>query len=137
VAFSDARLPATDRRPVDPRPVRLRRRDVHGRSEHGRLAAAFENLSLFAVLAVLAVGSAFSAIFFLTGVSAWKTAGGWVLLASSWLATYTALAMMLEGAAGRVILPLGHLSKDANIPGRHEHIPLQFELGEPGVRRGQ
>lgn len=103
----------------------------------GAIAAAFENLSLFSVLAVLAVGSAFAAIYFLTGTSGWKTASGWVLLASSWLAAYTALAMMLEGAAGKVILPLGHLSKRANIPGHHEHIPLQFALGEPGVRQGQ
>jgi hypothetical protein len=36
-----------------------------------------------------------------------------------------------------VLLPLGHLRKRANIPGHHEHIPLQFELGEPGVRQGQ
>jgi len=103
----------------------------------GALAAMFENLSLFAVLGVLATGSAFAAVYFLTGIEGWKTAAGWVLLASSWLATYTAFAMMLEGAAGRVILPLGQLSRRANVPGRHEHIPLQFELGEPGVRRGQ
>lgn len=103
----------------------------------GAIAAAFENLSLFGVLASLAVGSAFAAVFFLEGGAGWKTAAGWVLLASSWLAAYTAFAMMLEGAAGKVILPLGQLTKRANIPGHHEHIPLQFELGEPGVRRGQ
>src|SRR5579875_3673043 len=103
----------------------------------GAAAAAFENLSLFSVLAVLAVGSAFAAVFFLTGIEGWKTAAGWVLLASSWLAAYTATAMMLEGAAGKVVLPLGHLAKRANIPGHHEHIPLQFTLGEPGVRQGQ
>lgn len=103
----------------------------------GAIAAAFENLSLFMVLSALAVGATFTAIFYLTGVGGWKTAGGWVLLASSWLAAYTAFAMMLEGAAGKVILPLGHLSKRANIPGQHEHIPLQFAMGEPGVRQGQ
>ena len=103
----------------------------------GAFAAMFENLSLTSVLVTLAVGSAFTAVYFLTGTGGWKTAGGWVLLASSWLATYTAAAMMLEGAAGRVILPLGHLSKKANIPGHHEHVPLEFELGEPGVRQGQ
>ena len=103
----------------------------------GAVAAAFENVSLFGVLATLAGGSALAAVFFLTGGEGWKTAAGWVLLASAWLAAYTAFAMMLEGAAGRVILPLGYLSKRANVPGGHEHIPLQFELGEPGVRRGQ
>jgi succinate-acetate transporter protein len=103
----------------------------------GAIAAAFENLSLFCVLATLAAGSALAAVFFLEGGEGWKTAAGWVLLVSSWLATYTAFAMMLEGAAGKVILPLGHLRKDANIPGHREHLPLEFQLGEPGVRHGQ
>lgn len=109
----------------------------------GMVAAAFENLSLFAVLGTLAAGSALIAVFYLTGGEGWKTSGGWVLIASSWLATYTAFAMMLEGAAGRVILPLGNLTKRANVPGRQQlpgrqqHIPLQFEYGEPGVRHGQ
>lgn len=103
----------------------------------GAIAAAFENLALFSVLATLAAGAALAAVFFLTGVHGWKTAAGWVLLVSSWLATYTAFAMMLEGAARRVILPLGHLRREANMPGHQEHIPLQFEYGEPWVRLGQ
>jgi succinate-acetate transporter protein len=103
----------------------------------GAVAAAFENLGLFSVLATLAAGAALAAVFFLTGTTGWKEAAGWVLLASSWLAAYTAFAMMLEGAAGRVLLPLGHLNKRANTPGRQEHLPLEFELGEPGVRHGQ
>jgi uncharacterized protein len=104
----------------------------------GAVAAVFENLSLFAVLATLAVGSGLLAVFYLTGISGWKTSGGWVLLASSWLAAYTAFAMMLEGAAGRVVLPLGIVRRrQANVPGSREHIPLQFEYGEPGVRHGQ
>jgi uncharacterized protein len=103
----------------------------------GAVAAFFENLSLASVLTTLAVGSAFAAVYFLTGTSGWKEASGWVLLASSWLACYTAAAMMLEGAAGRVILPLGHLNKRSNLPGHHEHVPLEFALGEPGVRQGR
>jgi succinate-acetate transporter protein len=103
----------------------------------GAVAAMFENLGIFSVLATLAAGSALAAVFFLTGTEGWKEAAGWVLLASSWLATYTAAAMMIEGAAGKVILPLGHLRRRANIPGHREHLPLEFELGEPGVRHGQ
>jgi uncharacterized protein len=103
----------------------------------GAAAATFENLSLTSVLATLAVGSAFAAVYFLAGGSGWKEASGWVLLASSWLAAYTATSMMLEGAAGRVILPLGYLDKRSNIPGKSEHVPLEFALGEPGVRHGQ
>jgi succinate-acetate transporter protein len=103
----------------------------------GAVAAMFENLGILAVLGTLAVGAAFTAIFYLTGTEGWKEAGGWVLLASSWIAAYVAAAMMIEGAAGKVLLPLGHLHKRSNVPGHHEHIPLQFELGEPGVRQGQ
>src|SRR5205085_8335133 len=110
----------------------------------GAIAAAFENLALFSVLGTLAAGAALAAVFFLTGTSGWKEAAGWVLLASSWLATYTAFAMLLEGAAGRVLLPLGHVTKRANAtarernkPGIREHVPLEFEFGEPGVRHGQ
>jgi succinate-acetate transporter protein len=103
----------------------------------GAVAALFENLALFSVLGTLAVGSAFAAVFFLVGTAQWKEVAGWVLLVSSWLAIYTGAAMMIEGAAGRVLLPLGHLRKRANIPGRQEHLPLEFELGEPGVRHGQ
>jgi succinate-acetate transporter protein len=103
----------------------------------GAIAAAFENLALGSVLITLAAGSGLAAVFFLTGIASWKTAAGWVLLVSSWLAVYTAFAMMLEGAARRVILPLGHLARRSNMPGRQEHIPLQFEYGEPGVRLGQ
>lgn len=103
----------------------------------GALAALFENLGIFSVLGTLAAGSGLAAVYFLTGIHAWEVAAGWVLLVSSWLATYTAFAMMLESAAGKVILPLGHLSKRANIPGGVEHVPLQFAAGEPGVRHGQ
>lgn len=103
----------------------------------GAIAALFENLALFGVLATLATGSAFLAVSLLTGIHGWQTAAGWVLLASAWLACYTAAAMMFEGVAGKVLLPLGGLHRAANIPGQREHVPLQFELGDPGVRRGQ
>lgn len=106
----------------------------------GFLASLFENLSLASVLFTLATGSSLAVVYFLTGTTGWERAAGWAFLVSSWLATYTAFAMMLEGAAGRVILPLFHVKqrmRDANVPGHQEHIPLQFEYGEPGVRKGQ
>jgi succinate-acetate transporter protein len=103
----------------------------------GALAAIFESVALFGVLGTLAAGSALLTVHYLTGIHGWQTSAGWLLLISSWLAAYTAAAMMLEGAAGRVILPLGRLRKRGNAPGRPDHIPLEFELGEPGVRHGQ
>jgi succinate-acetate transporter protein len=106
----------------------------------GFFASLFESVGLAAVLFTLATGSALAVPFFLTGSTGWEHAAGWAFLVSSWCAVYTAFAMMLEGAAGRVILPLGRVkrhARPANIPGHIDHIPLQFEYGEPGVRHGQ
>lgn len=104
----------------------------------GALAATVESLGLTGVLSTLAVGSGLLAVGYLTGGSAWITAGGWVLIASAILAWYTASAMMLEGTFGRIVLPLGKLRQPpANKPGGVAHVPIEFEYGEPGVRHGQ
>jgi uncharacterized protein len=103
----------------------------------GALASLGESLGMFAVLCTLAVGSAFAAIFYLTGTGGWDTAAGWVLLASSWIATYVASALMMAGTFGRTVLPLGKYRREANVPGGKTIRPLQFELGEPGVKQGQ
>jgi len=103
----------------------------------GAIAALFESLGLFAVLTPLSTGSAFAAIFYLTGTASWQTAAGWVLLASAFIAFYVAFAMMLEGAAGKVILPLGKPMMAANRPGARITYPVEWPLGEPGVRQGQ
>lgn len=58
-------------------------------------------------------------------------------MASSFTAFYAATAMMLSSAFGRVIFPLGKYRRDANIPGHQHTYPIQFELGEPGVKQGQ
>jgi uncharacterized protein len=76
-------------------------------------------------------------VHYLTGVHSWEVAGGWVLIGSAIMATYTAGAMMLESAWGRVVLPLGKTRKEANIPGRTVTRPIQFERAEPGIRQGQ
>ena len=108
----------------------------------GAIAAIVESIGLFSVLTTLAVGSAFVAIGYLTNAApaaggGWLQAAGWVLFASSVLATYTATAMMLESTWGRVVLPLGKLAKRANIPGERFTIPVEHEFAEPGVRHGQ
>lgn len=100
-------------------------------------AAAGENLGIFSVLAVLAVGAACAAVFYLTGTSGWSYVAGYVLMASSFLATYVATALMLASAWGRVVLPLGELRREANVPGRVPIHPIQFAYGEPGVKQGQ
>ena len=45
--------------------------------------------------------------------------------------------MMLASTFGRVILPLGKYRREANVPGGQHTYPIQFELGEPGVKQGQ
>lgn len=103
----------------------------------GAVAALGDSLGLFAVLASLATGAAFLAVGYLTGFGPWLNAGGWVLIASAALAWYVATAMMLEGAFGRVILPLGRWDAAANRPGVRLTDPTAWCPGQPGVRRGQ
>jgi succinate-acetate transporter protein len=103
----------------------------------GMLASIAESLGLFATLLTLAVGSALLGIHYLVGGLGWQHTGGWVLVASAICATYTATAMMLEGSFGRVVLPLGKLTKAANVPGGRVTMPVQNPYGMPGVRVGQ
>jgi hypothetical protein len=58
-------------------------------------------------------------------------------MASAFTAFYTASAMVLVSTYGRVILPLGKYRRQANVPGGQPTYPIQFELGEPGVKQGQ
>jgi succinate-acetate transporter protein len=105
----------------------------------GFLGALAENLGLAAVLFTLALGSTFGAVFWLGGGHWAANAAAWSWLVSAWLAWYTATALMLESAYGRVILPLGKFAapRVSNRPGAEFVLPLQFERGEPGVRMGQ
>jgi succinate-acetate transporter protein len=101
------------------------------------IASLGENLSITIVLVPLAVGAALLGVFYLVGGSGWEKAGGYVTMASSFTAFYSATAMMLASTFRRVIFPLGKYRKDANKPGQKPMYPIQFELGEPGVKQGQ
>ncbi|UTI63032.1 GPR1/FUN34/YaaH family transporter [Paraconexibacter antarcticus] len=103
----------------------------------GAIAALAESIGLVAVLTSLAVGAAFLAVGYLDGSSGWIHTGAWVLIASAILAFYTAFAIMLESTWGRVVLPLGKLSKAANVPGARLTDPIEYAWGEPGIRHGQ
>ena len=103
----------------------------------GFAAAMAESIGLASVLFTLSIGSALFAIFNLTGTGGWDSVAGWFFMVSAWLATYTAGAMMLEGAYGRTILPLGKYTREANVPGGRFTIPMQHEHGMPGVKVGQ
>ena len=103
----------------------------------GFVAALGQNIALSGVLGTLGVGSGLLAVYYLVGGTGWERSAGWVLLASSFLAAYTAGAMMIAGSWGRTVLPLGEYRKAANVPGRKPIDPLEYEFGEPGVRQGQ
>jgi uncharacterized protein len=103
----------------------------------GTVAAAGQSAGFVAVLAPLTAGSVLLAIRYLTGVHGWGTAGGWVLQVSSWMAFMVGGALMLEGAWGRVVLPLGTWARSSNVPGAVFTRPLEYERGEPGIRMGQ
>jgi succinate-acetate transporter protein len=103
----------------------------------GALASLAESLALSVVLFPLAAGAALLGVFYTLGGSGWEEAAGYVTMASAFTAFYAASAMVLAGAFGRVILPLGKYRKEANIPGAKPMYPIQFEMGEPGVKQGQ
>ena len=103
----------------------------------GTIAALGENVSITAVLGLLTAGSAFAAVHYLTGDSSWETVAGWVLLASAVAAAYTAGAMMIAASWGRAVLPLGDYRRVENVRGRRPIDALQYEFGEPGVKKGQ
>src|SRR3954452_2974707 len=95
----------------------------------GFLASLAESIGLAAVLGSLGVGSALLAVHYLVGGLGGQHAGGWVLIASAIAAFYTATALMLEGAFGRVLLPLGKPRREANVPGAVLHLPIEFGAG--------
>jgi uncharacterized protein len=103
----------------------------------GAIASLAENLATSSVLFPLAVGVAFLGVFYTLGGSGWEKVGGYVTMASAFTAFYTATAMMLASTFGRVILPVGKYRRETNIPGPQHTYPIQFALGEPGVKQGQ
>jgi len=108
-----------------------------GVTASGALASLAESIGLFAVLSTLAAGSGILAGAFIYGSHGWTEVAGWVFVFSAGFAWYVATAMMLAAAGGRVVLPLGKLSREANKPGGRVTRPIELEWAEPGVRMGQ
>jgi uncharacterized protein len=103
----------------------------------GALASLGESLAITSVLAPLFVGAGLLGVFYTVGGTGWEKAGGYVTMASSFTAFYAATAMMMAASWRRTILPLGKYRSEANVPGGKPMYPIQFELGEPGVKQGQ
>lgn len=60
-----------------------------------------------------------------------------MLVFAAGFAWYTASAMLLAETAGRVVLPLGKLSRAANAPGARPTEPVAYSRGMPGAKAGQ
>lgn len=103
----------------------------------GALVAIAKNLGMFAWLGLLSAGSCLLAAGYISGGLGVEQAGGWVLVASAGAAIYTGASLLLAETYGRTILPLGKLSKAANVPGAKVVRPIEYPLGMPGSRIGQ
>jgi hypothetical protein len=101
------------------------------------LAALAQSGLLVVTLGTLTAGSVLTAIGFWSGSLGADQAGGWLFVISAAAAWLFATAMMLEQSFGRVILPLGKLNKDSNVPGHAPTRPVGRSGGMPGVRVGQ
>jgi succinate-acetate transporter protein len=104
----------------------------------GFVASLAENLSVATVLIFLGAGSALLGVHWVVGGTGvlFKVAG-YVTMVSAYAAFYAATAMMIGDSWGRTLLPIGKLRKEANLPGAQPVMPIEFELGEPGVKHGQ
>lgn len=71
------------------------------------VAAATSKLAPAAVMALAATRFAVTGVYELTGSAAWQSAAGWVGIGLAAVALYAALALELEGALGRTVLPVG------------------------------
>jgi hypothetical protein len=106
----------------------------------GFVAALRKNAGLAGVLFALAAGSACVAIGLTSGVLTWIRVGGYALVVSAGLAVYTATALMLLEAAGRVVLPLGvwpYTKRESWKPGAVLVRPQEYTEGMPGSKVGQ
>jgi uncharacterized protein len=102
----------------------------------GTFAALAVNLATALVLLTLAAGATLLAIGFTASLTVLVPIAGIILVASAVIGFYTASAMLLQGTYGRVVLPVGARGT-ANRPGAVPSQPIQYELGEPGVKLGQ
>jgi uncharacterized protein len=85
-------------------------------------AAAGGKLVATAVLATTAVRFAATGLYQLTAADGWKVLAGVVGLILCALAVYAALAMALEDALGRTVLPLGRSTPITGEPGIRDQL---------------
>jgi succinate-acetate transporter protein len=82
----------------------------------------------FLAQATLGSGAAIAAAGLLAGSSGWQQVAGWVFVAAAALSFYVGAALMLNTVYGKVALPLLRRGKAE---------PIEYGLGDPGVKVGQ
>jgi succinate-acetate transporter protein len=101
------------------------------------MAALTESVGLFTVMGALAGGSGILAAGLWSGSLTAVHVAGWFMVIGAAAAWYVATAMMLVSSSGRTVLPLGTYRKSANRPMAEAVRPIEYPLGDPGVRFGQ
>ncbi|MGY1837653.1 hypothetical protein ACI79P_21460 [Blastococcus sp. SYSU DS0510] len=87
-----------------------------------------------AVMALAGTRFIVTGIYEITESAAWKTAAGWVGLALAVGAFYAALALELEGARERTVLPVGRRGAGADAMAGHGPLDPAHLVREAGVR---
>lgn len=82
----------------------------------------------FLAQATLASGAAIAAAALLIPSPHWAEIAGWVFVAAAALSFYVGAALMLDAVYGKVVLPLLR---------RGQAEPVEYSLGDPGVKVGQ
>lgn len=92
---------------------------------------------LAAALVMLLAGARFVAngIYEWTAATAWQTTAGWLAVALAAVSGYAALALELEGSAGRTVLPVGRTGMGAVSARGDAAAQLRGVEHEAGVRR--
>ncbi len=92
-------------------------------------ASLSRNITLFATMGLLSIGTTLGAIAYLAGSATVLTVSGWFMLIGGIIGWYTGGAMVLNTAFGRRILPVGKLHMSKVEP------EIANAYGEPGVTR--
>ncbi len=82
----------------------------------------------FLAQATLGSGAAIGAAALLLGSSTWEQVAGWLFVAAAAFSFYVGAALMLDTVYGKVALPLLR---------RGQAEPIEYPLGDPGVKVGQ
>jgi succinate-acetate transporter protein len=82
----------------------------------------------FIAQAVLGSGAAIGAAALLMGSPGWEEVAGWLFVAAAAFSFYVGAALMLDAVYGKVALPLLRRGKAE---------PIEYSLGDPGVKVGQ